>query len=77
MADAIEKDQPESKIEEIKKRMEETDKKMEKLKLSDDQKKKLIEKHKAELDAAVGRLMKAAMGKTIKGLDGGFPGMPK
>jgi hypothetical protein len=80
LADAIEKGEPESKLTDIKKRMEDTSKKLEALKMSDDEKKKLIEKHKDELLKATERMVKAMMSKSKDFgslFGGGIPGMPQ
>lgn len=79
MADALEKNEPESKLTDIKNRLEATGKKMEALKLSDDEKKKLLEKHKDELMNATSRMFQAMMkrSKDLGSLFGGkMPGMP-
>lgn len=76
MAEALEKNEPESRISEIKARIEKNNKKMEGLKLSDDDKKKLIERHKDELMRATARLQKAMMSRAMKDFGSGFPGMP-
>src|SRR5262245_31033895 len=81
LADAVEKNESEAKVKEIQDRMQATTKKLDDLKLSDDDKKKLIEKHKAELEKA-GQRMAGAMAKKMFGgmgmpnLGGGIPGMP-
>jgi hypothetical protein len=76
MAEAIEKNEPEGKISEIKARIEQNNKKMEQLKLSDDDKKKLAEKHKDELMQAMTRLQKAMLNRAAKDFGSGIPGMP-
>src|SRR5262249_13834562 len=75
MADALEQcDQAKFKElekngKDIEKKGKDLDKKLEELKLSDEEKKKLLEKHKDELGAALGRIMQATM---KKGLGGGM-----
>jgi TolA-binding protein len=76
MADALEKNEPETKVAEIKKRLEENNKKLEELKLSDEEKKKLIEKHKDELTRATTRLQQAMLTKAMKDMGGKFKGIP-
>ena len=49
LADAVESGAPEAKVAELKTKLEEINKKLEALKLSDEDKKKLIEQHKDEL----------------------------
>jgi hypothetical protein len=77
MADAIEK-KDEAKTKELKAKLEETEKKLNELKLSDDDKKKLIEANKDELTKATQRVveatMKGAFGDIGKGF--GVPNMP-
>lgn len=75
MADALEKNEPESRIADIKARMEQNNKKMEALKLPEDDKKKLLEKHKDELLKAMTRLQKAMMNRAVKDLGAGIPGV--
>ena len=79
MADALENNQPE-KVKEVEKRIEATNKKVEKLSLSDDETKQLAERHKDELTKATVRLQKAMMNSMTKNMNkamgGGFPGMP-
>jgi hypothetical protein len=60
MADAYEKGAPQETIDEIKKTMAENDKKLDELKMTEDAKRKLILKHKADLDRAEERV-RAAM----------------
>ena len=79
LAEALENKAPEAKVTELQKKLEETNKKLEALKLSDDEKKKLGEQHKDELTKAGMRMAKAGMnkamgefGKMMPG--GGFPG---
>ena len=80
LAEALETKAPEAKVNELKKQLEETDKKLQALKLSDDEKKKLVERHKDELTKASMRLAKAGMNKALgdfgKIFGEGFPGMP-
>ena len=78
LADALEKNQPESKLTDIKNRMDTNGKKIEALKMSDEEKKKLFEKHKDELMKATQRLLQAMMkSKEFGGLFDKFPGMPQ
>ncbi len=77
LADAVEKNEPDAKIQDLQKRVEESGKKLEALKLSEEDQKKLFEKHKDELSKAMGRYMAAMMKKGMKDLGGAFPGMPK
>jgi archaellum component FlaC len=71
MSEALENDAPKSKLEEIGKRTKEINEKFEGLSLSDEEKKKLVEKHKDELAKATVRLQAAMM----KSMGDGFPGM--
>jgi hypothetical protein len=71
MADAIEKGD-ESKAKELESKAKELEEKMKALNLSDEDKKKLAEKYKADLEKAMGRLMGAALKKGFEGK--GFPG---
>ena len=73
-ADAIEKNEPESRMNDIQKRMEELGKRSEKLKLSDDEKKKLEERYKDDIVKTSTRLQKAMMSKF--GVDPGKLNMP-
>jgi TolA-binding protein len=75
-AEALENKAPDAKVTELQKKLEETNKKLEALKLSDEEKKKVIEANKDELTKATMRLMKAGMNKTIGEIGKGFPGMP-
>ena len=76
MADALEKGASESEVEAIQKRMDATGKKLEDLNLSDEEGQKLLERHKEELTKAIQRLLTASMGKAVKEMGKGFPGMP-
>jgi chromosome segregation ATPase len=78
LADALENNAPQSKIDEISKRLKETDKKLEDLKLSDEEKKKVIEQNKAELERVTKRLAAAMLkaGKDKLGDLGKLTGMP-
>jgi hypothetical protein len=80
LAEALETKAPEAKVNEVQKKLEVTDKKLQALKLSDDEKKQLTERHKDEMTKASMRLAKAGMNKTIgdfgKVFGEGFPGMP-
>src|SRR5262245_17875236 len=78
LADAIEKGD-EAKVKEAEERMKATTKKLDDLKLSDDEKKKLMEKHKPELEKAGKRMAEAmfkkmGQGMGLPGLGGGMPG---
>lgn len=66
-ADAIENDAPQSRMDELQKEGEALNQKMEKLDLSPDEKKELRERHKPEIEAALGRLRKAMFSKAMKG----------
>ena len=66
LADAIESGADKSKIEAIQKQMKETEKKLDALKLSDAEKKKLVEKYKDKIAEATGRMMGAALKKGMK-----------
>jgi len=59
LAEAIETKAPQDKINDLRKKMEENGKKLAEFKLSDDDKKKLVEKHKDEFTKATARLAKA------------------
>jgi predicted Holliday junction resolvase-like endonuclease len=76
MADAMEKKAPEEKLTEIKTRMENIGKKLDALKLSEDEKKKLLEKHKDAMEKAAKRITDATM-KNMGGLIPGMPSVPK
>ena len=71
IADAMEKGD-EAKVKEIEERMKATTKKLDDLKLSEDEKKKLMERHKDEMDKA-GQRMFAAMAKKMGAA--GLPGL--
>jgi hypothetical protein len=76
LADAMESNAAESKLADIKKRMDENSKKLDGLKLSEEDKKRLLEKHKDEFAKATGRLMQAAVKQMGKGMgDLKLPGM--
>ncbi len=78
-AEAIESKAPQEKINELEKRLEENGKKLEELKLSDEEKKKLLEKHNDEMMKAGMRYAKAKMGNMMGDFGKafqGFPGMP-
>ena len=77
LAEALETKAPEAKVKELQKNLEETGKKLEALKLSDDEKKKLFEQHKEELMKATTRLAQAGMNKAFGDFGKGFPGMPE
>jgi hypothetical protein len=66
MADEIEGSASKEKLEEIGKKMKETAKQLEDLKLSADEKKKLEDKYKPEMEKALGRMMEAAKKKVGK-----------
>jgi hypothetical protein len=68
MADALEKGD-EAKAKSIAEKMKEVDKKLEALKLSEDDKKKLGEKYKDELTKAAMRMLQAQMKGGMKGLE--------
>jgi hypothetical protein len=76
MADALEKDQPEAKIADIKKRMDANTEKMKNLKVSEADQKKLMEKYQDEMMKAAMRLAAAQMKKGMKDIGGGIPGIP-
>jgi hypothetical protein len=77
MADAMEKGD-EAKLKELEKKSKDIEKKLDDLKLSDEEKKKLLEKHKDELGAALGRIMQATMKKGLGGgMDKGLGDMMK
>jgi hypothetical protein len=67
MADEIEGSASKEKLEEIGKKMKETGKQLEDLKLSADEKKKLEDKYKPEMEKALKRMMDAAMKKSKGG----------
>lgn len=70
MAASIEKKEPPEKQQAIADRIKKTSEKLDKLKLSDDEKKKLVEKYKPQLEEAFGRLMKASMAAAAGGAGG-------
>ncbi len=72
LAQAIETNAPDATLKDLQQKMQDTGKKLDDLKLSDDDKKKLIEAHKDEITKASTRLVKAMMGKAGRQL----PGMP-
>jgi peptidoglycan hydrolase CwlO-like protein len=76
MADPMEKSAPKEKLDQIKSRMEDIDKKMKALNLSEDEKKKLMEKHKDALEKA-GKRMAEAMMKNVGNMMPGFPSLRK
>jgi hypothetical protein len=80
LADALENKAPEAKVSELKKKLEDTDKKLQALKLSGADKKKLVERHQEELMKASMRLAKAGMSKALGDFGmrsgQGFPGLP-
>jgi hypothetical protein len=74
-ANAVENNASEDKIKDIEKRMKEVNKEFEALKLSDEQKQKLLETHRAELEEAGKRLVTAMMKKAGQQIgDLKFPG---
>lgn len=75
MADAIEKKAPKDKIDALKARGDELDKKLKALNLSKEDEAKLREKHKDALEKAGKRMMEAMM-KDMGGLIPGMPSMP-
>ena len=81
LAEALENKAPDSKISELSEKYKATDQKLNDLKLSDEEKKAVMEKNKDEYGKAAIRLAKASFGKTMgdmfgKGFGGGLPGMP-
>jgi hypothetical protein len=75
LADLLEKGD-EARINDAKKRLEETGKKLDALKLSEEDKKKLQEKYKPEMEKAASRMMGGMMkqmGKGLPGLGGNLP----
>lgn len=76
MADAIEKKLPEDKVTPIQTRMKELGEKLDALKLSEEEKKKLLEKHKDAMAKAAERMQKAMMGQ-LGNLGNMVPGLPK
>jgi len=74
-ADAIEAGSDKAEIEAIGKRMKETEKALEDLNLSDDEKKALAEKHGEEMGKAVTRVMKAGMSQLGEAMQGMMKGM--
>jgi hypothetical protein len=84
MASALENDAPQAKLDELQDRNNKLNKQLEALKLSTEDKRRLTERHKAELVPAIERLQKAMLAKAMKGGEGipgfskeGFPGFPK
>jgi hypothetical protein len=77
---ALESKAPEAKVKEAQKRMEDAGKRLDALKLSEDAKKQLLERHKDELTKAGIRFLQASMGGALqdfgKAFGGGMPGMP-
>ncbi len=76
LAAAAESNAPDSKIKEIQDKMTETGKKLDALKLTDDEKKKLTEKYQEPMQKAADRMLKAMMAKGMKDMGGALPGMP-
>jgi hypothetical protein len=78
MSAALESKAPEAKVKEAQKRMEDANKRLEALKLSDDAKKQLLERHKDELTKATMRFVQASMklGDFGKAFGGAIPGLP-
>lgn len=76
LADAVESNAPEGKISEIQKRLEENNKKLEDLKLSEEEKKQLIERHKDEYTKAANRLANLALGQAFRNLGKNFQQNP-
>lgn len=84
LADAFEVGAEQAEIDAIEKRMKEAKEAFDGLNLSDDEKKRLIEKYGEEMTEASARLMKAQISKMggamkgmIKGMEGNMPAMPK
>jgi hypothetical protein len=79
LADAFEK-KDESRAKELQTKLEATDKKLQALNLSDEQKKQLLSRHQEALQKATTRLAQAGMNRTLgdfgKMFGGQFPGMP-
>jgi hypothetical protein len=78
MADAMEK-KDDAKLKDCQTKLEETNKKLQALKLSDQEKKQLLERHQDELQKATMRVVQASMsrmGDLGKMFGGKFPGMP-
>lgn len=72
LAEALETKAPEAKVNELQSKLRDTNKKIEALKLSEDEKKKLVERHRDEMAKASMRFAKASMNKAF---GQGFPGM--
>lgn len=70
MAASIEKKEPAEKQKAAAERVKATSEKLDKLKLSDEEKKKLVEKYKPQLEEAMKRLMTAAFANAGAGGDG-------
>jgi hypothetical protein len=79
LADAIEK-KDDARAKDLQEKLKATEKKLQELKLSDEQKKELISHHQEEIQKAVQRLTQAAMKRTLgeggKMFGGPFPGIP-
>jgi hypothetical protein len=79
LADAFEK-KDDARAKELQTKLEETDKKLQALKLSDEQKKQLISRHQEELQKASTRLAQAGMNRALgdvgKMFGGQLPGLP-
>jgi hypothetical protein len=76
LADAIEKKVPEDKLTAIQTRMKELGEKLDALKLSEDDKNKLVEKHRDAMAKAAERMQKAMMGQ-LGNLGNLMPNLPK
>jgi hypothetical protein len=77
LAAALESKAPEAKVKELSTKLQETEKKLKALNLSEDEKKKLAERHRDELVKASMRLAQAGMNKAMGDFGnvfGGFPG---
>jgi hypothetical protein len=75
LAASVEKKEPADKQKAIADKMKAVGEKLEKLNLNEEQKKKLVEKHKADLEAASQRLAKAMFAQMAEGGPAGMPNL--
>ncbi len=76
LAQGYESNAPDAKLKELQAKLDDTGKKLDALKLSDDDKKKLMEKYKDPMQKAGQRMVTAMMAKGMKDMGSQLPGMP-